>query len=95
VSKGFVLYIRGEMNTMTIDQGLIVRIQAALDSVRPFLHADGGDVELVEVTPDLIARVRLTGACSNCEMSHFTMKAGLEEGIRKAVPEIISIEAVI
>ncbi len=70
------------------------KIEAAIHKIRPFLEADGGDIELVEVTPDHIARVRLLGACSQCSMSLMTLKAGVEETIRREVPEIRSVEAV-
>lgn len=69
------------------------RIETALDTIRPYLHKDGGDVELVEVV-DNVVRLKLLGACSSCEMSHMTMTAGIEEAIKKAVPEILSVTAV-
>lgn len=70
------------------------KINEALEQLRPFLHADGGDMELVEVTDDGIARVKLLGACSDCSMSVMTLKAGLEEAVKKVVPEIKAVEAV-
>jgi Fe-S cluster biogenesis protein NfuA len=70
------------------------KVNIAIDELRPFLLADGGDMELVEITDDPIVRVRLLGACSSCSMSVMTLKAGLEEAVRKAVPEIQSVEAV-
>ena len=69
------------------------RIREALTDLRPFLEADGGDITLEEVTSDGIARVRLHGACSSCSMSHMTMKAGLEEAIKRAAPEIKEVTA--
>jgi Fe-S cluster biogenesis protein NfuA len=75
-------------------QDRIAKIEKALEQVRPFLKADGGDISLVEVTDDNIVRVRLLGACSGCSISHITMKAGIEEAIKNAVPEIITVEAV-
>ncbi|MBL7928651.1 MAG: NifU family protein [Bacteroidia bacterium] len=81
---------------MQIDQlnQLMQRIEKALDEVRPFLQADEGDVQLVEVTDDLIARIELQGACSTCSMSAMTMRAGIEQAILKAVPEIKAVEEV-
>lgn len=79
------------MNTST---DLKQRIETALDSVRPFLKADGGDVELVEIDEDMKVTLKLLGSCSSCEMSAMTMKAGIEAGIMKAVPEVTSVEAV-
>ena len=70
------------------------KIEEALESIRPYLQADGGDVSLVEITKDQVVRVELIGACKTCNISHMTMKAGIEETIRKAVPEIKSVEAV-
>lgn len=70
------------------------RVEEALESIRPYLIADGGNVELVEITEDMTVKLRLMGACSNCDMSQMTMKAGLEEGIRKAVSEIKAVVAV-
>jgi Fe-S cluster biogenesis protein NfuA len=70
------------------------KIEDALNTMRPYLQADGGDVELVDVTPDMVVSLRLTGACKSCEMSHMTMKAGIEEALRKAIPEINTVVAV-
>lgn len=72
---------------------ITLKVEAVLETIRPFLHADGGDVELVEVNPPEV-KLRLTGACKSCSMSQMTMKAGLEEGIKKAVPEILNVTAV-
>lgn len=76
------------------DPATILKIENALEQVRPFLKADGGDISLVEVTDDNIVRVRLHGACKGCSISHITMKAGVEEAIKNAVPEIKTVEAV-
>jgi Fe-S cluster biogenesis protein NfuA len=71
-----------------------LRAKKALDDLRPFLEADGGDISLEEITADGIARVKLHGACTNCAMSPMTMKAGVEEAIKRVAPEIRSVEAV-
>lgn len=73
---------------------LFERVNNSLDTIRPYLEADGGDITLVEVTDELTARVELRGACSSCSMSAMTLKAGVEGAIRAAVPEIRSVEAV-
>ncbi len=73
---------------------LIERIEAALESVRPHLAADGGDVEVVEVTEEMIVKVKWLGNCENCFMSIMTMKAGIEEAIKSKVPEIKGVEAI-
>ncbi len=70
------------------------KIEIALNSMRPFLQADGGDVELVEITPEMEVRLRLVGNCSSCEMSHMTMKAGIENGLKNAIPQITRVVAV-
>jgi Fe-S cluster biogenesis protein NfuA len=73
---------------------MLEKVQAVLDQIRPSLKADGGDVELVEVTPDNIVKVRLQGACKGCPMSQMTLKMGIEKLIKKQIPEIVSVEAV-
>ncbi|MBI1305268.1 MAG: NifU family protein [Bacteroidetes bacterium] len=70
------------------------RIENALDSIRPFLKADGGDVELLSIEPDHVVHIRLLGACGNCDISHITMKAGIEDSIRKVYPELKAVIAV-
>jgi Fe-S cluster biogenesis protein NfuA len=70
------------------------KVQAALELVRPALQRDGGDVELVDVTPEGVVKVRLQGACKGCPMSQMTLKMGIERMILKEVPEIKSVEAV-
>ncbi len=70
------------------------RVREALTDIRPFLEADGGDITLDEVTPEGVARVRLHGACSSCSMSPMTMKAGVEEAIKRVAPSIVRVEAV-
>jgi Fe-S cluster biogenesis protein NfuA len=70
------------------------RIEAALDTLRPFLQADGGNVSLLEITDDNRVKVEFLGACKSCSMSMMTFKAGIEEAILKAAPEVVSVEAV-
>ncbi|GAB2633615.1 NifU family protein [Belliella aquatica] len=70
------------------------KIEQALDSIRPYLEADGGNVRVVELTEDMVLRLELTGACSSCPMSTMTLKAGVEEAIKRAIPEIIRVEAI-
>ncbi len=69
------------------------KVLVAMDQLRPFLHADGGDMELVEITDEAVVVVRLLGACSDCSMSMMTLKAGLEESVKKAAPEVKSVVA--
>lgn len=69
-------------------------VQKLIDEVRPALQADGGDVELVEVTDDGIVKVRLKGACGSCPMSQMTLKMGIEKRIKEAIPSIKEVVAV-
>lgn len=69
-------------------------VQKALDNVRGALMADGGDVELVDVTDDGIVKVRLKGACGCCPMSQLTLKMGIEKAIKKEVPQVKEVIAV-
>jgi Fe-S cluster biogenesis protein NfuA len=70
------------------------RIEASLDTIRPYLQADGGNVRVADITQEHILRLEFTGACGTCPMSTMTFKAGVEDAIKKAVPEITSIEVV-
>lgn len=67
------------------------KVEEALNTIRPYLEADGGNVEVLEITDNHTLKLELTGACKTCSMSHMTLKAGIEETIRKAVPEIKEI----
>jgi Fe-S cluster biogenesis protein NfuA len=71
---------------------LTIRINEALASLRPFFEADGGDMELVDITDEGIARVKLLGACHDCSMSLMTLKAGVEQAVKRVAPEIIRVE---
>lgn len=71
------------------------RVKAALTELRPFLEADGGDITLDHISEKGVVRVRLHGACSNCSMSAMTMKAGVEEAIKRVAPEVVKVEAVV
>lgn len=70
------------------------RVQEALDKIRPALQADGGDVELVEVTDDGVVKVALQGACRGCPMSQLTLANGVERVLKQEVPEVQRVEAV-
>lgn len=70
------------------------RIKKALDSIRPYLQADGGDVELVNISKEGIVQVKLMGACSSCPMSQMTLRAGVERALIREVPGIRRVEAV-
>lgn len=80
------------MSKRTTD--LTQRIEASLDSIRPYLEADGGNVKVNQITDDHIVKLEFIGACGTCPMSTMTFKAGVEEAIKKAVPEIKGIEVI-
>ncbi len=69
------------------------KIEEALNSIRPFLQKDGGDVEFVSME-DTVVKIKLLGACRTCNISHITMKAGVEESIKKLLPEVTSVVAI-
>lgn len=73
---------------------MIDRINSALNKIRPYLEADGGDISLEEITDDMVVKVRLHGACQDCPFSYQTLKAGVEQALRKEVPEIKELVAV-
>ena len=64
------------------------RVEKALEKIRPYLVADGGDIALVDITDDMVARVEMKGACNGCPFSMQTLKAGVEIAVKKEVPEI-------
>ena len=66
----------------------------AIEDLRPYLHNDGGDMELVEITADNKVIIKLLGACKSCSVSSVTIKAGLEENLKVLIPEITGVEAV-
>jgi len=70
------------------------QIKKALGKIRPSLQADGGDVELVDVSEDGIVKVKLTGACRGCPMSQMTLKMGIEKALKEAVPEVKEVLSV-
>lgn len=73
---------------------LRARIESTLEAIRPYLKADGGDVEFIDVSTNMVVKLRLLGTCSTCTMSRFTMKAGIEDNLKKAIPSITSVEAI-
>ena len=70
------------------------KVLLAIEKVRPYLNTDGGDVELIDITDDLIVKVKLLGACNGCQFSEQTLKAGIEESIRKELPELKEVQSV-
>lgn len=73
---------------------LVIKVEEALNIIKPFLNEDGGDIELVEITDDFVAIVKFKGACIECSMNNMTFSAGVKEAILNNVPEIKGVEAV-
>lgn len=73
---------------------LIKKVEGVIDQIRPYLQADGGNIRFVELTDENVVNVELLGACGSCPMSQMTLKAGVEQAVRKAIPEIKSVEAI-
>jgi len=81
-------------NSIINAETLVPRVEQALDSIRPYLEADGGNVKILEITSERIVKLELMGACGSCPMSAMTLKAGVEDAIKRAVPEITGVEAI-
>lgn len=79
-------------NTQNAD--LIRKVENVIDQIRPYLQADGGNIRFVELTEDYVVNVELLGACGSCPMSTMTLKSGVEQAMKKAIPEIKSVEAI-
>jgi Fe-S cluster biogenesis protein NfuA len=73
---------------------MMLKIEGTLDSIRPYLQADGGDVKIVGLTDEMVLQIELTGNCGSCPMSTMTLKAGVEEAVKRDIPEIKRVEAV-
>ena len=71
-----------------------VQIEEALDNIRPYLEADGGNVRVIDLTDEMVLKLELLGNCGSCPMSTMTLKAGVEEAIKKVVPEIKKVVAI-
>ncbi|HHU51722.1 MAG TPA: NifU family protein [Firmicutes bacterium] len=71
------------------------KVEKTLEQIRPSLQADGGDVELIDVTADGIVQVKLTGACSGCPMSTLTLKNGIERLLKQEIPEVKEVQQVL
>ena len=70
------------------------KVKGVIDQIRPYLQADGGDINFVNLTDDNVVNVELIGACGSCPFSRMTLKNGVESAVRKALPEIKSVEAI-
>jgi Fe-S cluster biogenesis protein NfuA len=79
---------------MAEKQELEQKVKNVIEQVRPYLQADGGDIRYIELTDEFIVKVELQGACGSCPYSTMTLKNGVEEAVKKAVPEVVSVESV-
>ncbi len=79
----------------TANQELETKVKNVLDQNRPYLQADGGDVEFIEMTDDKVVNVRLLGMCGNCPHSQMTLKSGIEAAVKRVLPEISAVESII
>ena len=70
------------------------KVQAVMEEIRPMLQRDGGDAQLIEVTPDGVVKLKLVGACGHCPMSQMTLKMGIERFLKMNVPEVKAVESV-
>ena len=73
---------------MIKDKEIINKIEEALQEIRPYLEADGGNINFIELTDEWVVKVELVGACGTCEISTMTLKNGVESVIKKAVPQV-------
>ena len=76
------------------DPVLISRIEEVLNQLRPYLEADSGNVSFLEITDDMVVKLKFTGACKSCSMSMMTLKAGIEQTILRMIPQVKAVEAV-
>ncbi len=76
---------------MAVSQELFNKVNGVIENLRPFLQDDGGDIDLVEITDDFIVKVQLQGACGSCPYSLMTLKNGVEQAIKREVPEIVEV----
>ncbi len=73
---------------------ILIRVEQALTTLRPHLETDGGNIEVVELTDDMILRFKWLGSCETCSINTMTLKGGVEHTIKSFVPEIKAIEAI-
>ena len=79
----------------TANQELEIKVKNVLDQIRPYLQADGGDVEFIDMTDNNVVNVRLLGMCGNCPHSQMTLKSGIEAAVKRVLPEINAVESII
>ncbi len=80
--------------TTTNKEELTKKVENVIEQIKPYLQADGGDIRFVNITEDNVVNVELLGACGSCPMSQMTLKNGVEQAVKKAIPEIKSVESI-
>lgn len=76
---------------MAVSQEMYDKVNVIIDNLRPYLQDDGGDIDLIEITDDLVVKVQLQGACGSCPYSLMTLKNGVEQAIKREIPEIVEV----
>ena len=76
-----------------VKENLMLRVNNSLTNIKKFVEQDGGDLEVVDITDDYVAKIELKGACTGCSMNNMTFNVGVEETILKSIPEIRAVEA--
>ncbi|MCK9421214.1 MAG: NifU family protein [Bacteroidales bacterium] len=79
---------------MSVNEELVSKVKNVIEQIRPYLQADGGDVEYINLTEDNVVNIRLLGMCGNCPHSRMTLKNGIEAAVVRAIPEIKAVESV-
>jgi len=79
---------------MPTNEELVSKVKNIIEQIRPYLQADGGGVEFIDMTDDNTVNIRLLGMCGNCPHSQMTLKNGIETAVKRALPEIKSVESV-
>jgi len=82
------------MEESKLTPALKMRLEQALDTIRPYMKTDGGDIKILDIDNNMVLKLEFLGNCSSCNISGMTLKAGVEEVVRKSVPEISKVEAV-
>jgi len=82
------------MATSYLTPVMKTKLEAALDIIRPYLEADGGDIKILDVDKNMVLKIELLGNCGSCRISGMTLKAGVEETVKGAIPEISAVEAI-
>ncbi len=86
--------VAGDQNVAGAEASIRSRVEVVLEGLKPWLQADGGDVEFVDITDDGIVKVRLMGACGGCPMRDMTLKSGIGRALKERIPEVKDVISV-